>query len=224
MAYIFSELILKPYRAIITLLNNFYVLAFKHGQWKSIQSRMAIDAKGDPIPWYTYPSIEYLNSFDFSRCDVFEFGSGNSSLYWSSRASSVVSVEDDKNWFDIVKKNTASNHTLIYRLKESEYVLSLSEQGRKFDIIIIDGNHRLRCTEQAIKMLSSDGLIVLDNSDRITEKECSRLLRANGYIQVDFSGFGPVNGYCWTTSIFLKSQRIFLENFSGPSPICGLNN
>lgn len=223
MINIFKRLALKLFPAIGTLLHNFFVLAFKYGQWHSIKTRMAIDAEGRPIPWYTYPAIEYLNSFDFSQCDVFEFGAGNSSIYWSSRAKSLISVEDNKNWFEIVNKNTKSNHTLIYCGEESEYVAALERQGRKFDIIIIDGNHRLKCTPEAIKMINSDGIILLDNSDRIVEKECGRLLRDNRYIQIDFNGFGPINGYCWTTSIFLKSQKIFLTRFSGPSPIDSLN-
>jgi hypothetical protein len=221
---IFKRLTLKLFPNAAILLHNFFVLAFKYGQWRSIKSRMAIDGQGDPIPWYTYPAIEYLNSFDFSQCDVFEFGSGNSSLYWSSRSKSVVSVEDNKDWFETVYKNKRINHSLFYCAEESEYVSVLIKQGRKFDIIIIDGNHRLKCTSEAIKMLNPDGLIVLDNSDRILEKECARLLRANGYIQIDFSGFGPINGYCWTTSIFIKSQKIFLTKFTGSFPLDGLNN
>lgn len=219
-----KKLTFKLFPNAAVLLHNISVLAFKYGHWKSIKSRMAIDAKGAPIPWYTYPAIEYLNSFDFTQCDVFEFGSGNSSLYWSSRSRSVVSIEDNKDWFEVVSKNTKLNQTLIYCAEESEYVAALAKQERKFDIIIIDGNYRLRCTAEAIKMVDSDGIILLDNSDRIIEKDCGKLLRANGYIQIDFSGFGPINGYCWTTSIFLKSQKVFLTKFSGPSPIDGLNN
>ena len=33
------------------------------------------------MPWYTYPVIEYLQQFDFSKLTVFEYGSGNSSCY-----------------------------------------------------------------------------------------------------------------------------------------------
>jgi hypothetical protein len=203
----------------VALMRNFYVLAFKFGQWKSIASRASIDGKGDPIPWYTYPAIEYLNSFDFTNCDVFEFGSGNSSLYWSLRAKSVVSIEDDKDWFDLVSKKINTNNSVIYCAEEADYVAALAKQGRKFDIIIIDGNHRLKCTEEVLRIIDSDGMVILDNSDRLIEMECGKLLRSNGYIQMDFSGFGPINGYCWTTSIFLKSQKLFINSFSGPSPI-----
>ncbi len=200
------------------------MLAVRYGQWNSIRRHIAVDGKGSPIPWYTYPAIEYLNSFDFKHCDVFEFGSGNSSLYWSSRSKSVVSVEDNQDWHEIVNKMKCSNQTLIYRANEMGYIGALAEQKKNFDIIVIDGNHRLGCTIEAIKMIKLDGMILLDNSDRVVEKECGKLLRGDGFIQMDFSGFGPINGYCWTTSLFLKTSKLLSNNFLGPTPIGGLNN
>lgn len=203
---------------------NFKILAFRHAQWRSISERMAVDADGNPIPWYTYPAIEYLKSFDFTDCDVFEFGSGNSSLYWSNRSRSVVSVEDNHDWYKVISNRKNKNQTLIHRSEEIGYVNSLPEQGKKFDVIIIDGSHRMSCTSEAIKWVKDDGIILLDNSDRIIEKECGRVLRDNQFMQIDLSGFGPINGYCWTTSIFLKKPRFFLKNYSGPTPIGGLGN
>ncbi len=206
------------------VLRNFKTLAHHYGQWKSIKTRMALDRDGNPIPWYTYPAIEYLNNFDFTQSDVFEFGSGNSSLYWSSRAKSVVSVEDNTIWYEVVKKNIRDNQALIHRTDESGYVGALTEQNRRFDVIVIDGNHRLACTIESMKMINEDGIILLDNSDRVLEKECCKLLRNNEFIQVDFSGFGPINGYCWSTSLFFKSFKFFSANYSGPTPIGGLDN
>jgi hypothetical protein len=45
------------------------------------------------------------------------------------------------------------------------------------------------------------GVIVLDNADWYPGT-CA-MLRATNLIQFDFSGFGPVNPYTWTTSLFL---------------------
>jgi len=185
---------------------------------------MAVDAKGAEIPWYTYPAIEYLSNFDFKDCSVFEFGSGNSSLFWADRARSVCSVEDNQEWFEVVSKRQKENQIVIHRADEVGYVKSLPEQGKLFEIIVIDGNWRNECVVEAINCLKDGGMIVLDNSDRIIEKECGRLLREHGFIQMDFSGFGPINGYCWTTSVFMKAPTLLQRNFSGPTPIGGLDN
>ena len=224
MKKILSSILWKIFPNLAIIKHNFYILAFSLGQWRSIKNRMAVDYRGIEIPWYTYPAIEYLLSFDFKDCEVFEFGSGNSSLFWASRARIVYSVEDNQEWFEIVSKRKKENQILIHRSDEAGYVKSLAEQRKLFEIIVIDGNWRNGCVVEAINFLKEGGMIVLDNSDRVIEKECSRLLREHGLIQMDFSGFGPINGYCWTTSVFMKSPDLLQRNFSGPTPIGGLNN
>ncbi|MBI5007631.1 MAG: SAM-dependent methyltransferase [Nitrosomonadales bacterium] len=203
---------------------NFSTLACDLGQWRSVKAKMAVDANGAELPWYTYPAIEYLTSFDFRDCDVFEFGSGNSSLFWSERARSVFSVEDNLEWHEAVNRKKRKNQTLIHRKDESGYVNSLAEQDRSFEIIVIDGKWRMQCAEMAIRHLKDGGMIVLDNSDRTIEKKCGEFLREQGLVQIDFSGFGPINGYCWSTSIFIKTPFLLQRNFAGPAPIGGLKN
>lgn len=219
-----SRLFVKFFRNMQVMKKNFSLLAFGLGQWRSVKERMAVNARGNPIPWYTYPAIEYLESFDFKNCDVFEFGSGNSSLYWAGRARSVCSVEDNEEWFDVVSKTKRSNQVILHRGNESSYVNSLPEQRKLFEIIIVDGNWRFECVVKAINCLKEGGMIVLDNSDRKIEKECGTLLREQGFLQIDFSGFGPINNYTWSTSIFIKTPVLLQKNFTGPTPIGGLGN
>ena len=59
-----------------------------------------IDKQGKAIPWYTYPAIEYLNSLEFKNRKVFEFGSGNSTLFWLAKNAQVTSVENNKIWVE----------------------------------------------------------------------------------------------------------------------------
>lgn len=201
---------------------NFKRLAIDYGQWRSIRKRKAIDAFGEPIPWYTYPAIEYLRSFAFNECDVFEFGAGNSSVFWARRSRSIISVENNADWFHYVNNIAQNNQLVIHRSLENDYVRSLSEQCKLFHIIVIDGQWRDRCVSEAIKYLANGGMILLDNSDRIIEKESSKFLREQGFFQIDFSGFGPINGYSWTTSIFMKAPTMLQQDFAGPAPIGGL--
>lgn len=65
---------------------------------RTINEKICIDRDGNPIPWYTYPAIEYLSQFDVTDKDVFEFGCGNSSLFWADRARLVTSIEDNPDW------------------------------------------------------------------------------------------------------------------------------
>lgn len=214
----------KYFPSMRVMKKNFSLLAFGFGQWRSVKERMAVNASGDPIPWYTYPAIEYLESFDFKNCDVFEFGSGNSSLYWAKRSRSVCSVEDNQDWFEVVSKKNLGNQTILNRADKTSYVNSLPEQEKLFQIIVVDGNWRYECVVEAINCLINGGMIVLDNSDRKIEKECGKLLREHGFIQIDFSGFGPINNYTWSTSVFIKNPMLLQKNFAGPNPIGGLGN
>lgn len=58
-------------------IENFRILSIKYGQLNSILKGSSIDKKGNKLPWYTYPCIEYLLGVDFSNKKVFEYGSGN---------------------------------------------------------------------------------------------------------------------------------------------------
>ena len=34
---------------------------------RSIDEKVCVDKDNNPIPWYTYPAIEYLSQFDYSK-------------------------------------------------------------------------------------------------------------------------------------------------------------
>jgi hypothetical protein len=181
---------------------NFVILSKIYGQYRSIRNSSSINERGEPIPWYTYPAIEFLNQFDFSDKKVFEFGSGNSSLYWSERCLSLISIEHDQDWFNKTKNNIRSNQRLFLRNNKDEYVKSINEFESEFDIIIIDGLYRQDCAKEIKNLNRESGIVILDNSDWYAET--AKFLRDSmDMIQTDFHGFGPINNYTWTTSLFL---------------------
>jgi len=72
------------------------------GWAQSLVQDAAVDLDG-PIPWYTYPSIRDLKRVIPTDASVFEYGSGNSTLWWQTHAKEVVSVEHDRPWFEHAK-------------------------------------------------------------------------------------------------------------------------
>lgn len=202
------------------LLHNSYILAILQGQKRSIEEKRPLDLRGNPLPWYTYPAIEYLDQFDFSQLSIFEFGCGHSSLFWAQKAKRVISIEDDIEWYNYVKGYLQKNQDIYLREKEESYVGCLREQGVIFDVIIIDGKWRNACTKAAIAYLKDDGFIIFDNSDWFPK--ATRFLRGKEFFQIDFNGFGPINNYCWTTSIFIKAGIRIQNKFTNPEPIGGL--
>jgi hypothetical protein len=196
LAKISNEIGLDQSIALINLFEKEY------GHHQSVLLGKPVDAELNPVPWYTYPAIEYLKQFDFSDKNIFEYGSGNSSLFWASLAKSVTSVEKDASWFEVISKSKPSNLNISLKEKQSEYVNFIENGNILYDLIVIDGVYRYDCAEVAVKHLSDDGFIIVDNSERYP-KLCLDI-RNNNLIQVDFFGFGPINYYTWTTSLFFQ--------------------
>ncbi len=69
----------------------------------------------------------------------------------------------------------------------------------------------MACAKVAVEILNTHAqegaMIILDNAD--WHRGCARFLREQGLIEIDFHGFGPINCYTWTTSIFLSRNFAF---------------
>ncbi len=190
-------------KTVMKQLANFKALAVKYGQFKTIRQWECIDNSNAKIPWYTYPAIEYLNNIDFNDKIVFEYGSGNSSGYWARKAKSVRSAEHNKEWFDKIKSEIAQNQIIDLCENEQDYLDAINKVSGRIDVIIIDGIYREKCARLVRDHLSDDGIVILDNADWY--KETSKYLREElDLLEVDFHGFGPINAYTWTTSIFFS--------------------
>ncbi|MBE6468088.1 MAG: class I SAM-dependent methyltransferase [Alphaproteobacteria bacterium] len=195
---------------------------------RSIDEKICLDKDGNPIPWYTYPAIEYLSQFDYSGKQILEFGCGYSSLFWAKRAYKVTSIEDNLKWFDKWKKEfNEPNLDIRWRDEGEIYEQAAFENDIKYDVIIVDGKRRFQCAEAAVKALNKGGMIILDDSDRInTSQEYVKavdILKKADLLQVDFYGFCPMNNYTKTTSVFFSRDFNF-ESLYKVQPINGWGN
>ncbi|MVM38059.1 SAM-dependent methyltransferase [Spirosoma sp. HMF3257] len=194
---------LLPY-AVQATYQNYKILSRKYGHYKSASLWQSINKDGQPIPWYSYPMIEYIQQLDCSQKTVFEYGSGNSTLFWASRSKHVVAIEDDPTWYAQIKPKLPANVTYLLVDNKEAYVQAIMQFETPFDVIIVDGSHRYDCTHKARPQLSATGFMILDNSDWFIES--AAFLRSTDLIEVDMAGFNPINGYATTTSIFLTRQ------------------
>ena len=195
---------------------------------RSINEKVCLDKDNNPIPWYTYPAIEYLSQLDYSDKKIFEFGCGYSSLFWGNRAKSVISIEDNDNWYQKWQDEFHLDNLEIRKREEGEeYYNAIFEDNDKYDVIIVDGKCRELCAASAMKALNKGGMIILDDSDRVnTSQEYIKAinqLKAGNYIQIDFYGFCPMNNYTKTTSLFLSRDFNFKSQYV-VQPINGWGN
>jgi len=76
---------------------------FRHGYltrtgWlRSAELKESVDNAG-PVPWYSYAAIEALKTLIRPDMRVFEYGAGNSTVWWSKRTAQVVAVDQDPQW------------------------------------------------------------------------------------------------------------------------------
>jgi hypothetical protein len=193
-------------------------ILFQYGWLRSLRCAKAVDAQGNPLPWITYPAIDFLAELDLSEKSVFEWGAGQSTLFWATRAAKIVSVETERDWYQYVSKTAPQNCELLLSEREVELYASLIEKySEGFDVILIDGpgDFRPACSRKAIDHLKAGGIIILDNSDQCLNS--ARILRESGLIQVDFAGFAPGQGYATTTSIFFD-RRYSFQPLAGIQP------
>lgn len=164
---------------------------------------------GRPIPWYTYPAIEYLSHIDFSTLTVLEYGSGNSSLWWMERCQELTSIENDKKWYKKINTVGCKGLNFSYLLETREEAYIHQEKLTAANIVIIDGVYRSKCANAFIAACQDKScevaMLIFDNSDWYP-KTITTLHDALGWVQIDFHGFGPINNYTWTTSIFINPQ------------------
>ncbi|MBY0432372.1 MAG: class I SAM-dependent methyltransferase [Rhodospirillales bacterium] len=178
----------------------------QRGYARSVATRRPVAADDTPLPWFSYPAIDYLEGIDLSQCDLFEFGCGNSTLYWARRCRSVTGVEADRGWYDTLAGALPANAALHLAEDAEAYRQAVAVSGRRWDVIVIDGDMgtRLTLAEAALPWLAEDGFIILDNAD--CHQGAAAVLRGAGLLQVDMNGFAPVNAFEQCTSFFFTGN------------------
>lgn len=179
------------------------------GWINSFDSRSPVNADGEALPWVTYSFIDFIKNRITKKHLVFEFGSGNSTLFYAQRAKQVVSVEHDKDWFDKIKNASPANAEMIFSELESNgsYSKMPLSTGKKYHIIIVDGRDRVNCCKNALAALTNDGVLVLDDSEREFYQPAIKFLKKSGYKEVSFSGISPGLFYYKTTSVFYRTEN-----------------
>ena len=197
------------------------LIGHKYGYLESSRTGMAVDGQGLPLPLYTYPCIEYLSNINFHNANVFEWGCGNSSLWWLGRGVRYYGVETDTKWISNIK--SVAPEIEIQHKTGNEFVHAIDNVNINFDVIIIDGGtergSKYRCVELAAKKLNRGGIIILDNSD--LHRQSKELLDTyEDFIPVHFNGLRAFTVEAITTSCYI--HREFNRETFIQTPVGGL--
>jgi predicted O-methyltransferase YrrM len=179
------------------------------GWLQSRRARRSVDEEMRPIPWITYPAIDFLAERLRPDMTVFEFGSGGSTLWWAERVAHVTCVEHDPAWAAEVGATLPPNVDFHHVELEpgGRYSQAAAESGRRFDVVVVDGRDRVSCALASVGCLREGGVLIWDNSDRGRYRAGVRHLLDGGFRQLKLRGLAPIDAVVAETSVFYRPQN-----------------
>ncbi|NMB53626.1 MAG: hypothetical protein GYA15_02900 [Leptolinea sp.] len=138
-------------------------------------------ARNPEAPWLTPRAITYLEKALKSDFCGLEYGSGRSTTWFAQRVKSLVSVEHNPDWFNLVKADIVQKgisnieyHQFakpdvaqnFQEILESEYVqITGMIAENSLDFALVDGVARSACMLHSIPLLKPGGLLILDDAN-----------------------------------------------------------
>ena len=181
------------------------------------------------IPSLALPAICFLDEYLTKDMQVFEWGSGASTVFFDQRCAEVISIEHSAEWFNKI------NNALDYRQSEKgtgwiqcvkpgegfdpdftsyqsgydtvnfkDYVESITRRlDDFFDAILVDGRARNACLKAAQPKLKSGGILILDDSARMIYQQAMSEI---DWPVMHFEGCIPYykHGHTVRTTIWVK--------------------
>lgn len=138
-----------------------------------IESRRSFYKGTDPLknkyPWLTFGAIIFLESIIKPDFKVIEFGSGGSTLFFSSRVKEIKSYETNESWYKNVseKIKKIDNVELIYSDRKTMSNGIKKEKDNSIDIILVDTDparsKRIDLANLSKNKVKIGGYLILDN-------------------------------------------------------------
>jgi len=130
------------------------------------------------LPWITDGATDFIENIICERnkkgqeTRIFEFGSGNSTLYFLSRGCRVTSVDHDEEWGKkVLQSAQAFGYADKLKLITAERPYHHLYYDSEIDIAIIDGRDRVKCFQHVLEnMKNKTQIIVFDNTERLDYK------------------------------------------------------
>lgn len=213
----------NPIRSVGTAIIGPIFTGYRTGYFRSAFKMAAVSKNGQPLPWYTYPAIDFLKYRNYEDKVILEFGGGQSSLWWAGKARHVVTLEGDKRWYEKIRDRMPGNVDLCYVSMESEEI-NVSEVRRtleakkysKYDVIVIDGLYRYEMIPIALSRLAEDGIVICDNAEGYGFYEG---FKESALWRVDFFGNAPGVVLPHATSIYFRPSSCFVFDAHYPIPV-----
>ena len=169
------------------------------------------------MPWYTYTCRAFLEPRLSRSMRAFEYGAGNSTLWYAARIVEVVAVEHDAGWAEKVRGRAPANCHVV--LADDDAYVNAVKSFHPFDIVVVDGLRRAETAIAALDNLKHDGVFVWDNSDLPEFGDAFPTLEGHGFRKLSFKGIGLASRQGWETSTGTGRAIVGIDRSPGPGPL-----
>lgn len=133
-------------------------------------------------PWMCPNTIRFCQSHLNPTMQAIEFGSGRSTLWFSSRVARLISIEHNPLWYEKIASQLDQSNTrnVDYRLVPLNHPESAPEQlhypqlpnyvavadslpDQSLDLAIVDGHYRTNCIRHLIPKIAPGGFLLVDD-------------------------------------------------------------
>lgn len=162
-------------------------------------------------PWFVPAAVKRLEGSIQPDWNVLEFGGGNSTIWFAERVGSIISLEDNREWYVRVVEELGArglrNGEVRYQAAEEFVDIIRAFPDESLDLIVVDGperhgDDRLACVDAASQKVKLGGYLLLDDSDRATYAPADRLLA--GWSVDRFAGIKPFPLTATETSLYRR--------------------
>jgi len=204
----------------------------KQSWYLSNKLGMAVDENGNNIPWFSYSAVDFLQKYcqQHQNLQVFEFGSGSSTLFFQKQKYRTFSLETSKTWFNIITQKLSAlmsgawqenyfsnqnkiNGAVVFLLENGyqnpnyyQFLPQNFNSKQQFDIILVDSLHRLQCVWHSLAFLKPEGLLIVDDFERKNYHKITQHLAEKNFYQQNFVDLAVGQLKIKNTAIFCKNK------------------
>ena len=192
--------------------------SWRSGHLRSSLGCKPVDRQGQPLPWYSYPAIDFLLQREHHGVRVLEFGAGYSTLWWAAQGARVTAFEGDAAWMQrlstMLPDGEGAPCVYLVTLETAQACADeiaghlATEADASFDVVVIDGLHREAMVPLARRYVARDGVIVVDNADGYGMQAA---FSDSGRMRVDFFGHAPGVVLPHATSMWFTEESAWFQ-------------
>lgn len=181
--------------------------------WKAMQPVDVATDNGSPEINRSFSILEFFNEKLNKSQSMFEYGSGNSTLYFAKRIKNITSICPDEELHQKLLKDTLhlDNITLrVYGLNRN-YANAIVAEGpeKQYELISVNGLHRAACAINAQAQLTSDGILMLNDSEGENNEQVFDYYNKKGFNYISFSSQNPYDNNKQAITLFYKAENCF---------------